>query len=267
MDTSDDQITIRREVVPWQMTEVPPRLLLGLLSYAEITKKSMNVDKSEPIFTRPRPHHCLIHLDNSCHQCHFCIERQLWSLEQNCALRLASIQFEGSGPADENGGVMPSFVAKYRPQHAHVEMTAPRDAELLYELRPELKAEVDSATGERSAGAPGSSFTFVRADERQEGAMFFMCGAIGKTGTHGGASAAEKGEGRRLQPPVPPTDPREEEGVPSRGTSAPPLSCNLTGVMSSKKTDLGWNENRILYARFDYLHLLGTRPKRVSHDY
>ena len=30
--------------------------------------------------------------------------------------------------------------------------------------------------------------------------------------------------------------------------------------MSSKKTDFGWNENRILYARFGYLHLLGTRP-------
>ena len=225
MDTSDDQIATRREVVPWQLTEVPPRLLPGLLSYAEVIKKSMNVDKSEPIFTRPRPHSCLIHLGNSCHQCHLCIERQLWSLEQNYALRLASIQFEGSDPADENGDVMLSLVAMYRPQHAPVETKAPRDAELLYELRPELKAKFDSATGVRSAGAPGSSFTFARADERQEGAMFFTCGAIGKTGTHGGASAVEKGEGRRLQPPVPPTGPREEEGVPSRGTSAPPLSC------------------------------------------
>ena len=121
-------------------------------------------------------------------------------------------------------------------------------------------AEFDSAIEGRSTGAPGSSVTFVRADERQEGVMLFTCGAIVKTGTQGGASAAERGGGRRLQPPVPPTDPREEEGLPSRGTSAPPLSCNLTGVLSSKKTDLGWNENRILYARFGYLHLFGTRP-------
>ena len=220
----------------------------------------MNVDKFEPIVTLPRPHPCLVHLDNSCHQCHLCIERQLWSLEQNYALRFAPIQFEGRDPADATGDVMPSLVAKHRPQRAPVEMKAPRDAKLLYGLRLELQAEFDSATRESSAGAPESSFTFARADEQQEGAMLFMCGSIGKNGIHGGAGAAEKGEGRRLQPPNPPTDPRDEEGVPSRGTSAPPLSCNLTSVMSSKKIDFGWNENRILYARFGYLHLLGTNP-------
>ena len=68
------------------------------------------------------------------------------------------------------------------------------------------------------------------------------------------------GEGRRHVPPIPPTDPRDEEGVPTRGTSPPLLSCDLTGVMSSKETDFRWNGNRILYARFGYLHLLGTNP-------
>lgn len=136
MDTSDDQVTTRREVVPWQLTEVPPRLLPDLLSYAEIIKKSMNADKFEPIFFRPRPYPCLVHLDNSCHQCHLCIERQLWSLEHNYALRLASIQVEGRDPADATGDVMPSLVARYRPQHAPVELKAPHGAELLYELRP-----------------------------------------------------------------------------------------------------------------------------------
>ena len=66
--------------------------------------------------------------------------------------------------------------------------------------------------------------------------MLFLRGAIVKTGTHGGACAAEMGEGRRLQLPIPPTNPRakrlsmspddlksEEEGVPTRGTSAPPF--------------------------------------------
>ena len=246
MDTTVDQVTSGSEVVPWQLSEVPPRprLLPGLLSYAEVIKKSTDVDRFEPIFTRPRPYPCLIHLDSVCQQCHLCIEYQLWSLEQKYAQRVPSIQFEGCGPADANGDVRPSLVAKYRPEHAPVEMKAPRDAELLYELRPQLKVEVDSATRQRSASASGSSVTFVPAEGTQRGAMLLLRGAIVRTGIHGGASAAEMGEGR-LQPPLPPPDPRakrlsvspddmksDEEGVPERGTSAPPLSCNLTSAVS-----------------------------------
>ena len=42
MDTSDYQITTRREVVPWQLTEVPHRLLPGLLSYADVRNQEVN---------------------------------------------------------------------------------------------------------------------------------------------------------------------------------------------------------------------------------
>ena len=149
----------------------------------------------------------------------------------------------------------------------------PRDAELLYKLRPLLKADFDSATRQRSAGASGSSVTFVPAEGGNvQGAMLFLRGTIVRTGTHGGASAAEMGEGR-LQFPVRPPDPGakrlsvspddvkpDEEGVPKRGISAPPLSSNLTSAVSSKKTDVGWNEDRVLYRRFGHMHIMGSGP-------
>ena len=236
MDTSDDQTTTKREFALWQLTEVPPRLLPGLLTYAEIIKKSTNVDKFEPILTRPRPHPCLIHLDTVVISVTCVLSVSFGLLWRTTPYDLPQYSSKEAIPP-MSGDIMPSFVARYRPQHAPPELKAPRDAELLYELGPELKAEFDSAAVGRSTGASGSSVTVVRADERQEGAMLFTCGYIVKAGTQGSASAAEGGEGRRLQPPVPLTDPREEEGLPSRGTSAPPLSCNLAGVMSSKKID------------------------------
>ena len=94
MDTTVGQVTTGRDVVPWQLSEVPPRLFLGLLTYAEVIKKSTKVAGFVPVYTRPRPDPCLIHLDNVCQQRHQCVEYQLWSLEQSYAHRVASIQFE-----------------------------------------------------------------------------------------------------------------------------------------------------------------------------
>ena len=43
MDTSSD-----RDIVPWQFQDIPPRLVPGLLTYAEIVKKCTSVEEFSP---------------------------------------------------------------------------------------------------------------------------------------------------------------------------------------------------------------------------
>ena len=109
MDTSSG-----RDIVPWQFQDIPPRLVPGLLTYAEVIKRYPNVEDFAPIYTRPRPSRCLIHTSNACKQCHLCIEFASWELEQDYACRLAGIQFEGRDPADAEGDFVPSGVAIVR---------------------------------------------------------------------------------------------------------------------------------------------------------
>ena len=105
MDTSTD-----RDIVPWQLQDIPPRLVPGLLTYAEVVRRTANVSEFSPIYTRPRPANCLIHASVACNQCHLCIETHSWDLEQKYARRLAAIHFDGADPADKDGDVMPSRV-------------------------------------------------------------------------------------------------------------------------------------------------------------
>ena len=88
------------DVIPWQITAVPPRLLPGLLTYADVVLKHSSRSEFQPSFTRPRPHPCVIHLDTHCNLCHMCFESNSWVLEQEFACRIAAIQFLGRDVAD-----------------------------------------------------------------------------------------------------------------------------------------------------------------------
>ena len=83
-DADQMEVAIGRDVVPWQFSDVPPRLVPGLLTYAEVIKKLTKIAEFKPFYTRPRPLRCLIHLDVTCEQCYLCVERWFWSLEQTC---------------------------------------------------------------------------------------------------------------------------------------------------------------------------------------
>ena len=74
-DPDQMEITARRDVAPWQFSDVPPRLVPGLLTYAGVIKKWTKIAESKPFYTRPRPLRCLIHPDATCEQCHLCVER------------------------------------------------------------------------------------------------------------------------------------------------------------------------------------------------
>ena len=180
------------------------------MTYAEVIKKWTKIADFTPFYTRPRPHRCLIHRDRTCEQCHLCVEHWLWSLEQTYAYRLASIQFECRDPADAQGDVSPSLIERYRPVYSPPELPIPGDAELIYRLRPELKADQDDAMSQELAGGSGDPFTFVPAEDRTPNARLLLHGRIAPTGTHGGASPAEMGGGRG-QPPTFPPGPRNKQ--------------------------------------------------------
>ena len=130
------------------------------------------------------------------------------------------------------------------------------------------------------AGGPGELFKFEPAEgPRTPGARLLLHGRIAPTGIHGGASPAELGEGRG-QPPTPPPDPRkeqpsessdsesDEEGVPKRNISATPPSGRLNNAVIGQKTDIGWNEDRLLYGRFPKFQrvFLGRDPGTLKSD-
>ena len=207
-----------------------------------------------PFYTRPRPSRCLIHPSEACRQCHLCLESASWSLEHYYAHRLASIQFEGHDPVDADGDVVPSSVERYRPTNDPDEMDDPRDAALIYELRPCLVDILRAAPEQGTGGEPGAPFSFVPAGPKTPNARVLLVGNVKSTGPHAGPSPAETGEGRILDPPVleMSSDESEDEGVPKRGVSAPPPSVNLRRGGIAPKSDIGWKENKALFRRFGH---------------
>ena len=232
----------------------PPRLVPGLLTYAEVVKKWSSVDDFVPFYTRPRPSRCLIHPSEACKQCHLCLESAPWSLEQDYAQRLASIQFEGRDPVDADGDVVLSSVERYRPSNDPDEMYVPRDAALIYELRPCLLDVLRAAPEQGTGGEPGAPFSFVPAGPKIPNARVLLVGNVKSSGSHAGPSPAETGEGRMLDPPVLEVSSGEsrDEGVPRRGVSAPPPSVNLSRGGIAPKSDIGWKEDKALFRRFGH---------------
>ena len=207
-----------------------------------------------PVYTRPRLSRCLVHTPNACNQCHLCLEYASWYLEQDYAYRLASIQFEGRGPVDIDGDAVPSSVERYRPAYNPVESGVPRDAALIYELRPCL-LNSHRAVSEQGAGEePRATFSFVPADSKTPNARVLLTGNLKSTGSHAGPSPKETGEGRKSDPAVPEvsSDESEEEEVPKRGVSAPSPSANLSRGGVAPKSDIGWKGDRALFRRFGH---------------
>ena len=186
-----------RDVVPWQFQDIPPRLVPGLSAYAEVIKKCSNVGDFAPVYTRPRPSRCLIHTSNACKQYHLCLEYASWELEQDYAYRLASIQFEGRDPVDIDGDVVPSSVARYRPAYNPVESAVPRDAALIYQLKPCLLNAQRAASLQGADEEPKATFSFVPADSKTPNARVLLTGNLRPTGSHAGQSPEETGEGPR----------------------------------------------------------------------
>ena len=187
----------------------------------------------------------LIHPVESCRQCPLCLESLSWSPEQDYAHRLASIQFEGYDPVDADGDVVLSNVAKYCPTKDPDVMDIPRDAALIYTLRPCLKDSPEVVSEQKTSRGSGASFNFVRADRKTPNARVLLIGSVSATGSHAGPSAAEAGEGRKMVPSVfeVSNGESEGEGVPKRGVSAPPPSDNLNRGGIASKTDIGWSRS------------------------
>ena len=145
-------------------------------------------------------------------------------------------------------------VSRYRPAHDPDELGVPRDAALIYELRPCLlnaqRAAPEQGTGEE----PSATFSFVPADSKTPNARVLPTGNLKSTGSHAGPSPAETGEGRKPDPTVleVSSDESEDEGVPKRGVSAPPPSVNLSRGGIAPKSDIGWKEDKALVRRFGH---------------
>ena len=141
-----------------------------------------------------------------------------------CAYRLTSIQFEGRDPVDIDGDVVPSTVARYRPACNPVESAVPRDAALIYQLRPCLLSAQRAASQQGAGEEPRAAFSCVPADSKTPNARVLLTGNLKPTGSHAGPGPEETGEGRRSDPNAleVSSDESEEEEVPKRGASSPP---------------------------------------------
>ena len=151
-------------------------------------------------------------------------------------------------------------------------MDVPRDAALIYELRPCLMDILRAALERGTSGESGAPFSFVPAGPKTPNARVLLVGNVRSTGSHAGPSPAETGEGRILDPPVleVSSDESEDEGVPKRGVSAPPPSVNLSRGGIAPKSDIGWKEDKALFRRFGHPNAWsdhGSRSPVVFESY
>lgn len=172
-----------------------------------------------------------------------------WSLEQDYAQRLATIQFEGFDLVNAEGDVLPSSVERYRPTVDPDEMAVPRDAALICSLRPSLRENFEAEARQGTSGESDGAFNYEPASSQTPNARVLLIGRVAPTVPHAGVSPAEAGEGRKADPL---SGESEDEEVPKRGASAPPSSDNLNRRAIAPKTDVGWKEDRAMFHRFGH---------------